>query len=129
MASARPHRALDLTGKRVLIVEDEFLLAMQVESELLASGCTFLGPYTNLSAALSAARSAHIDLALLDINLDGEMVYPLADELTARGVPFVFVSGYGTADLPVRFRANPRVGKPFEPALLVETIRRAIAPG
>ena len=84
-----------LTGKRVLIVEDELLVALMIEDFLLEFGCTTIGPFGTLAKALDAARTEMLDLAVLDVNLNGEMVYPVADALAERRIPFLFVSGYG----------------------------------
>jgi two-component system, response regulator PdtaR len=116
-----------LAGVCVLIAEDEFLLAAQLEDELHAVGCTTLGPYTSVARATQACREAQFDVALLDVNLHGEMVYPVADELRVRGIPFVLLSGYGASNMPERFRNVPRVAKPYEPTFLLREIRRAIA--
>jgi DNA-binding response OmpR family regulator len=113
---------------RVLIVEDEFLAGVMLEEDLRAAGWTTIGPYPTLSDATEAAEHQPFDVAVLDINLDGEMVYPLADQLTARGVPFIFLSGYTTRDLPERFSAVPKVSKPYSiTALRRELDRIALA--
>jgi DNA-binding NarL/FixJ family response regulator len=121
--------ASNLSGMRVFVVEDEFLLSMQIEEELLSRGCSMIGPFSKLADAIAAAPRHQFDLALLDINLNGEMVYPLADELMRRRIPIVMVSGYGTSNIPERFRATPRVPKPYDPKVLFETIRQALANG
>ncbi len=117
-----------LAGLRIFIVEDEFLLALSLEEDLLAAGCTVLGPFPRLGLALDAARREAFDLAILDVNLNGEFVYPLADELLARGQPFLLLTGYGAADLPERLRTLPRVAKPYEPSALLREVAR-VAPG
>jgi CheY-like chemotaxis protein len=89
---------------RILIAEDEFLVGIQLEEELRSAGCSIVGPFSTLEKATLAARREGFNLALLDINLNGERVYPLADELSARGVPFIFLSGYLSTALPERFR-------------------------
>ena len=111
---------------RVLLVEDEFFVALTVEDVLQSLGCTIVGPVPNLAGALQAARTEPLSGAVLDVNLNGEKVYPAADELLARGIPFVFATGYGAADLPERFRSLPRVQKPFNPDILRRTIREAL---
>ena len=111
---------------RVLVVEDEFLVGIQLEEDLRAAGCSIVGPFVSLETATVAARSERFDLALLDINLSGDPVYPLADELSARGVPFIFLSGYLSAALPERFRGSPQIAKPHDPAALLEAIRAAL---
>jgi DNA-binding response OmpR family regulator len=109
---------------RIFIVEDEFLAAMLLEDELRARGWLTLGPFTTLKQARDAAETEQFDLAILDINLGGEMVYPLADELAARGIPFIFLSGYLSRDLPERFKVRPKLSKPFNAPLLHGEIER-----
>ena len=109
---------------RILVAEDEFLVALLLEEELRAAGYSLVGPFTNLASATSAARRERFDVALLDINLDGEMVYPLADELVDRKAPFIFLSGYSWQNTPEKFDQVPRVAKPFDtPTLLAEITR------
>jgi len=112
------------TRTRILVVEDEALLAMELEQVLEAAGYTIIGPCSNLKSAAEASRGEAINLAVLDINLNGEMVYPLADELSEEGIPFILMTGYDTSSLPERFRGAPRVSKPFDPAPLAEKIQR-----
>jgi DNA-binding response OmpR family regulator len=112
---------------RVLIAEDEFLVGIQLEEDLRSAGCSIIGPFSTLEAATLAARRKRFDVAILDINLNGDRVYPLADELSARGVPFIFLSGYVAAALPERFREAPQIAKPHDPAALVEVIRAVVA--
>jgi len=119
----------DLDGVRVFVVEDEFLLGIALEEDLKAAGCVVLGPFRSLARAREAARTEVFDLAILDINLAGELVYPLAEEMIARGKPFVFLSGYGAADMPNRFRAVRRLSKPHNAALLLQEMRNAQAGG
>lgn len=111
-----------LTGLRILIVEDEFLVSVALEDDLRQSGAQIVGPFSNLTDALAGAERHDFDLALLDINLDGTMVYPLADALLSRGMPFLFLSGYIGADLPARFAAQRRLSKPYDPMRLVDEI-------
>lgn len=110
---------------RVLIAEDEFLAAILLEEELRLAGWETVGPFYTLAQARSAVEIEQFDLALLDINLNGEMVYPLARELRARGIPFIFLSGYTTRDLPKEFQDHPRLSKPFDPIVLRQRIERA----
>jgi DNA-binding response OmpR family regulator len=111
---------------RILIVEDAFLEALQLDGELRAAGYTVVGSCNELSAALTAVRRGGFDLAILDVNLAGELVYPLADELAARGVPFILLSGYLKGDLPERFREVPRLNKPHDPRALLRSIRQVL---
>jgi DNA-binding response OmpR family regulator len=112
-----------LNGKTILLVEDEFLLALQLEDLLQSRGGTVLGPFPKLDQALGAAQQEDFDFAILDINLNGTMVYPLADDLLARRIPFLFLSGYSLSNLPERFRAVTRLNKPCDPALLLNSLR------
>ena len=112
-----------LNGKTILLVEDEFLLALHLEDLLQSRGGTVLGPFPKLDEAMRAALREDFDFAILDINLNGTMVYPLADDLLARGIPFLFLSGYSLSNLPERFRAVTRLNKPCDPALLLNALR------
>lgn len=109
---------------RILVVEDEFLVATLLEDDLQQAGCVVVGPFANLASALRASRQARFDLAVLDVNLNGEMVYPLADELAERQIPFIFLSGYGLQSVPEKYRAAPRVAKPYDLATLMSNINR-----
>lgn len=112
---------------RILIVEDEFFPAVLLEEDLRAAGWTTVGPCATLAQAMSAAETENFDLAILDINLKGEMVYPLADELVTRGIPFIFLSGYTSRDLPERFRGLPKLSKPYNSVMLCKEIERVAA--
>jgi DNA-binding response OmpR family regulator len=113
-----------LNGLRILVVEDEFLVSVALEDDLRDAGASVIGPYSDLAAALAGAEQQTFDLALLDINLGGTMVYPLADVLLARRVPFLFLSGYIGTDLPSRFLPQRRLSKPYDPARLIDEITR-----
>jgi PAS domain S-box-containing protein len=103
-----------ISGNRVMVVEDEALVAMVVTESLTTLGCTVVGPFSRCSDAMGAIEADEIDAAILDVNLDGEMVYPLADVLAARGVPFIFVTGYGAESIDPRFLHIPVIQKPVE---------------
>ena len=116
---------------RVLVAEDEFLVYLALEEELRANGYDVVGPCANLGAIRAALASEAIDCALLDINLCGELVYPVADELLARRVPFLFLSGYASAAVPEGYRHILRLEKPYDPVKLATALRqlaRALAP-
>src|SRR5688572_7044970 len=119
--------AAGMAQPRILVVEDEFLLACTLEEELRDRGYEVVGPYASLSDAAAAARSEAFDAAVLDVNLSGTMVYPLADDLTARGIPVVFLSGYGFGVIPDRLAAHPRLPKPSDPDLLDRALRPVLA--
>ena len=117
----------ELQGRRVLVVEDEFLVAMDIELMLGDIGCQVLGPIGDLPGALRAAQEEALDLALLDVNLAGEPVTAVAEALAARAVPFVFCTGYLADDLPSRYPAAPTLMKPFQAADLRSALQRAVA--
>lgn len=105
----------ELRGLRVLIVEDNFLVAEAVRELFEDAGCVIVGPVPRLDEALRYAESTALDGAILDINLAGEFCFPAASVLRRRNVPFVFLTGYGEANLiPPEFRDVPRLSKPFD---------------
>jgi two-component sensor histidine kinase/DNA-binding response OmpR family regulator len=105
-------------ARRVMIVEDEALIGLMMKDALTGLGLAVMGPFSTLGDALRAARTDDVDFAILDVNLGGEWVYPVADLLASRGVPFVFVTGYGTDGLDDRFAQTPVFEKPIEPQVL-----------
>src|ERR1051325_10372123 len=112
-----------LQGKAILLVEDEFLLALQLEELVQSRGGIVRGAYRRLEDAMQAAQREDFDFAILDINLSGTMVYPLADHLLARGIPFLFLTGYSLSNLPERFHPVTRLGKPCDPEQFIATLR------
>lgn len=99
---------------RILVVEDEAIVAMLLEDMLAELGYEVVGPVTRLERALDLARGAAIDAAVLDVNLNGRDTYAVADALSARAIPFVFATGYGARELAERFRGTPVTQKPFQ---------------
>jgi two-component SAPR family response regulator len=123
------HDAADLAGLRILIVEDEFLLAMELETLLHQRGCTVLGPVSSVGQALSVLDDEQLDLALLDVNLKGERATPVAAALQARGVPFVLITGYSGVQLSEpELRAAPRIDKPVNCRALNRAVASAVPP-
>jgi CheY-like chemotaxis protein len=104
-----------LAGRRILIVEDDPLIAMLEEDLLLQLGCEVIGPAATLAEALALAAASSPQGALLDVNLQGEVVFPVADLLAGAGVPFVFVTGYGQRGLPPAHAGRLTIQKPFNP--------------
>ena len=104
-----------LEGLRVLLVEDEALVAMLVEDMLADHGCQVVATAPRLEEALARAkdRSLNIDIAILDLNLAGENTFPVAEALAERGVPFAFATGYGAGGLPSEWSDRPTLQKPF----------------
>jgi DNA-binding response OmpR family regulator len=117
--------SINLQGLHVLVVEDEYLIAVMIVETLEKAGCTVIGPESELDAALQSARRVKIDGGLLDINVGGELVFPLAEQLDENNVPFVFLTGYGRTTMPDRFRGRPFVSKPFLPHVLLQTLKDA----
>ena len=116
-----------LSGRRVLVVEDESLVAMLLETILEDLGCTPVGPASNVDEGEAIARdTVDLDAALLDVNLAGRQVFPVAAVLKARGVPFVFSTGYGESGLPEHWRGNPTVQKPFTDAAIRDALMAAL---
>lgn len=119
-APSRPPRSL--AGRRLLMVEDEVLVGMMAKRILEDLGATVLGPYGGLADGMAAAHSEHFDGALLDFNLAGELADPLADLLIARGVPFIFITGYQRDSIDRRYANIPVLPKPLE----AETLERVL---
>ena len=119
-----------LEGLRVLVVEDDMLIAACIEEALHGVGCVVVGPVSKLEAALELANEETLDAAILDINIRGGHVYPVAERLRARGIPFALASGYGDWALPEAFRNQPRLTKPFtEQELLAQMLSLHRGPG
>ena len=118
---------LNLQGRRVLIVEDEALVAMMFEDVLLDAGAEVIGSASSVEEALllieTATADGGLNAAVLDINLQGAMVSPVADHLAALDVPFVFATGYGKGCDRGLHAARPLLAKPFGPDTLVTTVR------
>jgi DNA-binding response OmpR family regulator len=102
-----------LQGRRVLVVEDETVLAVTIEEILQDLGCIVVGPVGRLEAALKLATDDRLDAAVLDISIRGGTVFPIAEKPRTRQIPFVFASGYGEWALPDEFADQPRLTKPF----------------
>jgi CheY-like chemotaxis protein len=102
-----------LAGLRVLVVEDEMMVSMLIEDMLTDLGCSVIGPASRLDEAMELAATAVLDCAVLDVNLGGQPIFPLADLLRDRGHPFAFATGYGDAGLRDVDRGTPVLQKPF----------------
>jgi DNA-binding NtrC family response regulator len=113
-------------GSRVLVVEDETLIALMMEDILRGMECEIVGPTGKLSTALQLARDEAFELAILDVTIRGGKVYPVAEYLLARGIPSVLASGYGDWALPPPLRDQRRLMKPFTPAAFEEQVRLAL---
>jgi two-component SAPR family response regulator len=102
-----------LAGLRVLIVEDMFLIAIDLADQLAGLGCEIVGPDSHVEGALTNIKAHELDGALLDVNLDGETSFPIASALSSRKIPFIFLTGYdGDTIFPAEFRSSPKLPKP-----------------
>ncbi|UYN95221.1 MAG: response regulator [Enhydrobacter sp.] len=114
---------------RVLIVEDDALAAEALQMNLEDAGYGTVAPAESVQAALTSLERHAVDAALLDIHLRGELVFPVADELAARGVPFVFVTSQRRSTIPSRHRDRPVVAKPFQDQELLSGLAQALGSG
>jgi CheY-like chemotaxis protein len=114
-------------AKRVLVVEDELMIRMLLEGMLEDLGHAIAGQAGTLDEALALAKQAEFDVALLDVNLNGEPITPVVEILIERGLPFVFASGYGRRGVPEAYPGIPTLQKPFEIEALGEALNAAAA--
>ena len=119
---------MSLDGVRVLIVEDEAIVAMLLEQMLEDLGCTVAGTAGQLAAAVTLVNGADADVAILDMNLAGDRVDPVARILADKAMPFVFASGYGEDGLSAEWRGRPVLPKPFRLEELRLALIKAISP-
>jgi two-component SAPR family response regulator len=125
-AESKP--CISLAGKRILVVEDDGLIALDIISELRRAGCTAIGPASRLETAMTMAAAEHIDAAVLDVFLGGAYAWQLAGTLKAQGVPFLFQTGFGRfLDFPVEFASVPRLEKPVMTGVLKRELKALLA--
>lgn len=116
-----------LAGLRILVVEDEFLVALELEQLLGGRGCRVIGPAASVARALALLGEERVDAAVLDVNVDGGRVTPVAEFLMAREIPFVLATGYGASTFPEPALCEaPRVKKPVLEAELLRVLCAAI---
>jgi CheY-like chemotaxis protein len=113
----------ELTGLRVLVVEDEGAVALLIEGMLEDLGCRVISSIPSLPKALDAAANASFDLAMLDVNLNGQLVFPVAEVLQRRQLPFLFSTGYGRMIIPDAFKSCEVLNKPFAQEELERNLR------
>lgn len=112
---------------RVLVVEDEYLIRMLLEDMLADLGYEVAAAVGNIAEASTLAANGGFDAAILDVNVDGQEIYPVADILSERKLPFVFVTGYGERTLPDRYRNRPALQKPFQAEQLDAALGKLLA--
>lgn len=117
-----------LAGRCILVVEDEYFLAIDLERELVEAGAIVVGPVASVEDALALIeREPRLDAAVLDLNLGGEMVFPVADALTMRFVPFLFATGYNARDIPLRYARVTRCEKPIPLGAVARAVESKVA--
>jgi CheY-like chemotaxis protein len=126
MVDMPPEEEEPLKGLRVLVVEDQAPIALQLEDMLVESECEVVGPASRVGQALRLLSENAVDAAVLDLNIAGELVYPVADALDARGLPFIFATGYNPSDISGRYGHRPVVQKPFSRRIFLEAFRATV---
>jgi CheY-like chemotaxis protein len=112
-------------GKRVLVVEDELMIRMLLQDMLADLGHTLAGEAGRIEEALALAKEGEFDVAILDVNLNGQPISPVVEILIKRGLPFVFATGYGQRGVPEPYRNTPTLQKPFQANALAQAIEAA----
>jgi DNA-binding response OmpR family regulator len=116
-----------LKGHRVLIVEDNFVMALDLSLMVEDLGGAVIGPAGRLDEGMALAQANKLDAAILDVNLDGSNTFPLADGLVAADVPVIFATGYDVKMLPKRFAQTPKLSKPFNIRSVEKALREAFS--
>jgi len=114
--------AAQTSGRSVFLVEDEVMIRMMVADMLEELGYSIAAEAGDINEAINLAQSVEFDLAILDVNVNGKVISPVADLIAARNRPFIFATGYGSSGLPPEYRDRPAVQKPFQ----IETLARII---
>jgi two-component SAPR family response regulator len=115
-----------LAGLRVIVVEDELLVSMLIEDILVEQNCVIVGPFHRVDLALETARGGEVDLAVLDVNVAGVKVWPVAEILESRRIPFLLLSGYGPDAVPADHPEWPVCAKPFRPEMLIAMLMKQV---
>ena len=116
-------------GRRILIVEDNGLIALEIETMVRDSGAEVAGPVGSVREALSLVGNGKLDCAILDVNLGGEDVFPVADALSQAGIPFLFLTGHSDSKVPPRYHGCAILQKPFLPSRLLKALSSMVAEG
>ncbi|MDR6759548.1 DNA-binding response OmpR family regulator, partial [Mycoplana sp. BE70] len=115
-----------LAGRRILVVEDEALIAMSIEDALVDAGAQVVGPSISVERALKSLQHEHVDAIVLDMNLNGTSARPIAEAASKRAIPFLVLSGYGAQAISEIPGNAPVLSKPFDPGELVDVIRKLV---
>lgn len=127
---ARPNGVLDMfAGKRILLVEDEALIAILLEDMVAALGATVVGIESQVETAIARAETEDLDGAILDVNLGGQRSYGVADVLRQRGIPYIFATGYGELGIDPVHLGAPVLAKPYSDADVAQALSSLLAPG
>ena len=116
----------ELSNRKVLVVEDEMMIAMLIEDMLDEFGCKLVGPATSVPRALELIDREQVEVAILDLNLDGKDTYAIADALRRKHVPFIFATGYGSTGLRQEYGSRPVLQKPFQASDLETALAQAL---
>ena len=116
---------VSVAGKRILVVEDELMIRMLLQDMLADLGHTLAGEAGRIDEAMALAKDGEFDVAILDVNLNGQPISPVVEILIARGLPFVFATGYGQRGVPEPYRQTPTLQKPFQVDALAQAIEDA----
>jgi CheY-like chemotaxis protein len=123
------HSTSGLASRRILIVEDDYVIAMELAEALEERGAVISGPVGSVDEAIELLRREdRMDAAILDINLGRETVFPVAGELMLRVVPFLFTTGYDNWIIPQAYAAAPRIEKPTDPLALIRALGDILGP-
>ena len=120
--------ATQTSGGSIFLVEDEVMIRMMVADMLEELGYSIAAEAGEVSDALRLAQSVEFDLAILDVNVNGKVISPVAELITARNRPFIFATGYGSSGLPAEYRDRPALQKPFQIETLARAIEQALNP-
>jgi DNA-binding response OmpR family regulator len=118
----------DFHNVRVFLVEDEFLVASLLQEDLEARGFHVFGPYPTLALAQAAVGAERYDVAIIDMNLRGQLAYPVADELMRRNVPLIILTGYSLPDMPARFKDVMILSKPYNLGITLRAVDKVLGP-
>ena len=116
-----------MSSKRILVIEDEFVIGLEIHSLLTEAGFEVVGPAATVPAALKQISEGSFDAALVDANLGGDTIDGVTAALANRGTPFVLVTGYGRKSLPPQLANAPLIQKPFDPRTLIDAVQRLLA--